>query len=306
MKQLQLIIAASLIAAGCAFTAASAEISSPTAITQTPETAYLQYTTAIHKAVKPTDLPAFSHSSPLNKIKLADSRYEEKEIMNALKEMTPHSVKFEGKVEFGNHTYIFFEGDPELAAKNKEYFPVTVEMIKEEGKWKLRRQQSWHVKHGSDEEGIIPKGAARVKRFQELMSALTKPIPMQGVRGSIGNTTFHGTGAYFYPRDGYFKLTFTDGVKDFSVYIRESATLGDLQGRKYQITPLDGYQCDLLPDQEIFAPYCAKIEFGKVTKHGYLPGTISLAARVPQTVNLIGVFNAVESDDAMAPEAPVK
>jgi hypothetical protein len=322
MNYKQLALALSLLSCSSLFCRTNAEINTPaaahstttttttaTATTTTragisaPEAAYRDDIARIHKAMRADQLPSFAHSSPLNKIKLADSRYQEREVLSALKEMTPHNLKAEGKYEWNNRTVLFFEGDPELATKNSEYFPVIAEMVKEDGLWKLSRQQSWHVKSDSLEAQIIPKGQARVKRFEDLMSALKRPIPAnQRVIGEVAGKPFKTTGVYFMPRDSYCKIMFADGRRQFSIYVREELSFADLQNRHILITPLDGYEADLMPETEMFGPICAKIDFGKVDAHGYIPGTISLAIRTPETVNLCGNFSVTETADCLTPD----
>lgn len=278
---------------------AKAEIGKNTVATA--EAAYQQYIAAIHRASKPDELPAFAHTSPLNKIKLADDRSEEKEIMAALKELTPHTVQLEGRVDLGNRSYLFFDGDPDKAAQAKEYFPVTAEMVKEEGHWRLRRQQSWHVKDGSPESMVIAKGAARIKRFQELVSAISQPIANHPVSGTMDGKPFRPKTVYFKPREGYFKLTFVDGKEEFSVYVRDPSSYAEVQKQTFVVNPLDGYECDLSPEEILLGPYGAKLQFGTVT-HGVMPATISLAVRTPIAVNLNGVFFAQENEDTFSPD----
>jgi hypothetical protein len=302
MNQKRLGIILSTVFVCSLFSPSGAEISTHAGpVAGSPEAAYMQYVGDIQRAQHADQMPAFAHSSPLNKIKLADSPDQEKEFVAGLKEMTPTSLKPEGKVEFGELTYLFYEGDPERSASAKEYFPVTAEMVKEDGKWKLRRQQSWHVKDGSMESQVIPRGQARLKRFQELMNALTATIPATPAKGDVAGKYFKPTIAYFYPRDGYFKLSFVQGEKEFSIYVREGCSLAELQGRHFVITPLDGYEADLMPEQEVFGPYCARIVFGKFN-HGLIPGMISMAVRTPEPANLIGAFACAETADTLSPD----
>jgi hypothetical protein len=271
-----------------------------TASAATPQAVYQECIAAIHRAKTADQLPAFAHTSPMNKLKMCDSKDEEKEMLETLQEMTPKSVKEEGKIEFGDKLYLFFEGNPEKAAAAKEYFPVTVEMVKDDGKWAVRRQQSWHVKNGAPESEYILHGLPRVKRFEELLLTLKRPIPNQIAKGNIGEMTFRANGAIFLPREGFFKLMFIDGRKQFSVYIREQVdSLAQLQGRTFTVTPLDGYQADLQPDHEVFMPICARLQFGKIS-HGFLPGSICMATKTPESASLIGVFGAKESEDALS------
>jgi hypothetical protein len=266
----------------------------------TPEATYQECIATIHRAKTAEQLPTFAHTSPMNKLKMCDSKEEEKEMLDTLQEMTPKTIKAEGKIEFGDKLFLFFEGNPDKAAIAKEYFPVTVEMIKEDGKWAVRRQQSWHVKNGAPESEYILHGLPRVKRFEELLLTLKKPIPNQIARGTIGDMTFRANGAIFLPREGFFKLMFIDGRKQFSVYIREQVdSLAQLQGRSFTVTPLDGYQADLQPDHEVFMPICARLQFGKIS-HGFLPGSICMATKTPEPASLIGIFGAKESEDALS------
>lgn len=266
------------------------------------QAAYMNCIAAIHRATKADQLPTFSHSSPINKIKLVDTGYEEKEMLSALKDMTPHTVSLEGKSQLGDRLYFFYEGNPELAQKNKEYFPVTVEMVKEDGAWRLRRQQSWHVKNGSPEAAIIPKGKDRVRRFQDLAAALSRPIPQKMAYGTIAGKPFRVHEVEYNGRDGYFRLVFKDGDTKFGVYVREPVNFAELQNQHFTIDPLDGMECDLNPPKMILMPYCAKISFGQVN-HDMLPGAISLSVRTPIEVNLQGVFFAHLEEDALTPDA---
>jgi hypothetical protein len=284
-----------------------------TAVVQTPanpaaeenaaQAAYLSYAAAIHSAQKAASLPQFAHTSPLNSIKLADTPAEEKEILDALKEMTPQTVALEGKIAFNDRLYFFFAGNPEQAVKKSEYFPVTVEMVKEDGMWRLRRQQSWHVKNGSDLSHFIPKGKERVRRFQDLLAALTTPVPQSKIAGTIEGKPFRPTEVYFLRRDGYFRLDFHDGNTRFGVYVRDPSSFAEVQNQHYKMDPLDGLECDYECGEAkaVFVPYCAKLSFGRLT-NGLLPGTISLALRTPVPVNLQGLFVATEQQDGMSPD----